>query len=730
MLRGDLGMGKTALLRDAMSAATGLTVLSCAGVPAETELSFSGLHQLLTPLQLDTLPEEQATVLRRALGRESGTAPDLVVRSAVLELLRRAAEPLLLVVDDVQLLDTASAQVLAFVARRVSGLPVGVLLAADPAVDLALPELSIGGLPADAVREFLAAQGVLFDAATSALLTEATDGNPLAIAQFMKHRSPCDLVDTLIPVGWHRALATTGPDDDLAKQLEDGAGHRGIPETIPLLRHAARLSSSPSEQQRRGALAAQRAWKSGYVTLARALLEELPPPDEDAVPIAAGLRGLVELGTGDQSSIHHRLLRDADRTAPEQAAELLFMAVGAAFQANEIDGAIAAAQRVAELDLDPAYRRCGRLLAKAVSGDGDGPEPWHVFDSAPDAVRRSGAYRWIIPMAISWIGPHPVLAREFGMTAYADLIANGMQAIGMLVLPWLVDLEFRLGRWPEARSHAEDGLRVATDLGLQPKVADFQAQLALLAAVQGDDQAREHAAHALETAEPVRNRWAAAQAIRALGLRDLARGDYESAAERLSGTGMLHRHQHVASQAAADTVEAQLRTGDREQASQTAETLARASYRCQALLAEDDHADKLFQLALHTPGMESLPFERARTALLHGQWLRRQRRPAQASTPLRLAGELFDSLKATPWADRARAELRACGGRAAARREAAPALTAQELEVARLAATGLSNREIGARLLLSPRTVGYHLHKIFPKLGIVARAQLREVTLA
>ena len=120
------------------------------------------------------------------------------------------------------------------------------------------------------------------------------------------------------------------------------------------------------------------------------------------------------------------------------------------------------------------------------------------------------------------------------------------------------------------------------------------------------------------------------------------------------------------------------------------------------------------------------PFLQARTLFSFGRWLRRQRRAADARAPLRKSIDLFDTLGAAQWSERARHELRATGetiGRRAP--DARDRLTAQELQIAHLAAEGLSNREVGERLFLSHRTVGGHLYRIFPKLGITGRAQLR-----
>jgi DNA-binding NarL/FixJ family response regulator len=148
--------------------------------------------------------------------------------------------------------------------------------------------------------------------------------------------------------------------------------------------------------------------------------------------------------------------------------------------------------------------------------------------------------------------------------------------------------------------------------------------------------------------------------------------------------------------------------------------------------------DAAYDRAVHT-SLASGSFDRARVHLLYGAWLRRSRRPSSARAQLSSAEELFAAVQAVPWVNRARAELRATGQPRAARaaepevaaetaaddRDLFPDLTAQEHLVVTLAADGLSNRQIGERLFLSPRTVGSHLYKAFPKLGVSNRAQLR-----
>jgi DNA-binding CsgD family transcriptional regulator len=123
---------------------------------------------------------------------------------------------------------------------------------------------------------------------------------------------------------------------------------------------------------------------------------------------------------------------------------------------------------------------------------------------------------------------------------------------------------------------------------------------------------------------------------------------------------------------------------------------------------------------------ELIEYQRARVLLAYGAWLRRQRRVAESRTPLRAARDAFDALGVSAWGERARQELRASGETSRSRTpEARDELTPQELQIAQMAAEGLTNREIGQELYLFHRTVGSHLYRLFPKLGISSRAQLR-----
>jgi DNA-binding CsgD family transcriptional regulator len=143
-----------------------------------------------------------------------------------------------------------------------------------------------------------------------------------------------------------------------------------------------------------------------------------------------------------------------------------------------------------------------------------------------------------------------------------------------------------------------------------------------------------------------------------------------------------------------------------------------------ALLADDEDAEELFHAGLSAE-LTVWPLLRGRFLLAYGSWLRRRQRVAESRAPLRAAHQAFDALGAAPWGDRARQELRASGERSRQRTpEAWNQLSPQELQIARMAADGLTNREIGQNLYLSHRTVGSHLYRIFPKLEVTSRSQL------
>ena len=226
------------------------------------------------------------------------------------------------------------------------------------------------------------------------------------------------------------------------------------------------------------------------------------------------------------------------------------------------------------------------------------------------------------------------------------------------------------------------------------------------------------------------------------GSTAIAEGDFETAfheAWQISPAGRLQKYQGYALWVPLDLVEAAVRTGRVGEAASHVRALREAGVgrisprlrmlvlAASAMVAPDDEAEVLFEQALAEPGTGPWPLETARIHLLYGERLRRDREAARARGHLEQALEAFHRLGAASWETRASAEPRATGA-PRIRRDFGTneALTPQELEIAQLAATGLSKKQIGSRLLLSHRTVGAHLYRTYPKLGIRTRAALRD----
>ena len=273
----------------------------------------------------------------------------------------------------------------------------------------------------------------------------------------------------------------------------------------------------------------------------------------------------------------------------------------------------------------------------------------------------------------------------------------------------------------------------------RPPITD--SVLAWIAAVQGKEQdCRDAAAAASSRAIAHRLGPQAAIAAWAVALLDVGMGRPVEAFERLdalTNAGPGEGHQMVKVFAAADLVEVAVRTGQAGKAQAALGSLeawaahsgvpwaAALVARCRGLLSDGDHADEHFERALALHARSGRPFDAARTELVFGETLRRRRRRTQARTHLRAACEGFEGLGAVPWAEQARVELRATGETARRRHPGTVhQLTPQELQIVRLVGGGGTNREIAAQLFLSPRTVDYHLHKVFTKLGMSSRAEL------
>lgn len=303
--------------------------------------------------------------------------------------------------------------------------------------------------------------------------------------------------------------------------------------------------------------------------------------------------------------------------------------------------------------------------------------------------------------------------------------------------------QLAVGEWDDAESTGRRGLELATTHQHALFAHHSRAYLALLAALRGDvERARELQSVVDSWARP-RGVGFLTQIADAVGtIAALSEGDYETAylyAIGITSPGSFEPCAHQASRTLLDLVEAAVHTGRVEQARRHAlaareadlpaisPRLALITYGALAITAvEDKEAAEMYERVEAVSAQAGFPFELARIRLAHGIRLRHSQGPRAARPVLTRSAESFERLGASVWAGRARAELRASGLSTRASSAHLAKLTWQEHRIADLAASGLTNREIGERMHLSPRTVSSHLYRVFPKLGITSRAALRD----
>jgi DNA-binding CsgD family transcriptional regulator len=296
------------------------------------------------------------------------------------------------------------------------------------------------------------------------------------------------------------------------------------------------------------------------------------------------------------------------------------------------------------------------------------------------------------------------------------------------------------GRWAAAEDSARLGAELTATHHNELFRLQFVAYDGLRAASAGDvETARRCAAEVTGWAGPRRIGSMLGFVRRIAVLVALAEADYEAAyaaALRIGAAGDFAPYAHHAVDGIFDLVEAAVHAGHLDEARAHTDAAVRLRFAensprldalitaARAMTTTDDEAGTLYQSALAHAALAEFPFEHNRIRLAYGMWLRRQRRHTAARDALQLASEAFDSLGASPWADRARTELRAAGAGVKRSGGDTVRLSAQEHRIAELAAAGHSNKQIAAQLYLSPRTVGAHLYRIFPKLGVTSRAGL------
>ncbi|MEU7630808.1 AAA family ATPase [Nocardia sp. NPDC049220] len=872
VVRGEPGVGKTALLEYMARRAAQCRIARIGGVQAEMELAFAGVHQLCLPMldRLEQLPTPQRDALSTAFGMTAGPAPDLfLVGLAVLTVLSDVAEerPLLCLVDDEQWLDRASAQVLAFVARRLGAESVGLVFAASE------PSQALAGLPTLVVRGLRAAEArVLLDAVWTGPLdprvrdqiVAETRGNPLALLE-LPHgltaeesaggfglpgavRLSADLEQTFRaridalpararlllllaaaePTGdsallwraagrlgigpeaaaraveadlaafttrvrfrhplvrsaayrsgslsdrqqvhhalaevtdpqldpdrraWHRAHASSGPDDDVAAELDRSAGRAqargGVGAAAAFLECAATLTVDPAQRAERALGAASAKIQAGAFDGALDLLA------------MAEAESLSDFQRARADVLRARLAFVTNRGSA--AAPLLLQA------AQRLESIDVAASRATYLDAMLAAMFAGRLAV--------GASVLEVARAAASAPRPHGAPS-PPDLLLDWLTAHYTEGYVLAMPALRSALAafDDMSAAEQLRLV-LFAATAAYSAWDDERLHllTHRYVELARGTGALTDVPVALSSYGVALLFEGDLLGAAAAVEELQAAQDATRSSLAPYA--ALGLAALrgeqkktsalieatvrevtARGEGNGVsvawwAESVlyNGTGDYRRALDAAQRAAAfapelaatnwalvELVEAAARSGASEVAADALSRLGEMTSasgtewalgigaRSRALLSVGATAERLYRESIVRLDRTRMHAELARAHLVYGEWLRRERRRTDARAQLRTAHDLFVAMGMTAFAERARRELNATGDtmRASAHAVDDKQLTAQEAQVARLARAGLSNPEIGGRLFISARTVQYHLSKVFAKLGISSRGQL------
>ena len=551
---------------------------------------------------------------------------------------------------------------------------------------------------------------------------------------------------------WHRAAATIGPDDELAGEYDQMAARafrRGaVAMAIEVLENAARLSSTARAKSHRLLRAAELAADLGQPELVERLLRQADVDKSDQLAPArigwcreisqpsmvndpAKIRTLVDLAAQSHAA-----------GATDLASNLLWRAAQRCWWSNaskELRASVlAAANRLVLLKSDPrliaisAYcepLHLGHDVFKRLQGlsgtRSDDPEVARILGSTANVI---GAF----DLGVSFLADSAAILRDQGRL--------GDLARVLFAEAWA---EMELGDWMGAMREAEESVRFAEETAGTLWIAAATIVKAKLAGMQGNlEKSEAYAAQAERLVLPFGASFLLAMLQIARGVSSIGAGRHWEAYEhlrRLFTPADPAFNSGLQFFGLADFVEAAVFSGNAEAAHGVIGEMERVSapmpvpwvetmlYYGKALLAAPAGAEQLFLRGLG-PAAKKWPFLRARLLLAYGGWLRRQRRSADARAPLREARDTFDALGASPWSDRAREELRASGESSRRRTEYAwETLTPQELHIAQLASEGLSNKEIGGRLYLSHRTVGYHLHRIFSKTGITSRSGLRPI---
>jgi DNA-binding CsgD family transcriptional regulator len=562
---------------------------------------------------------------------------------------------------------------------------------------------------------------------------------------------------------WHLAAAALDPDEHVASLLEATAAQAqrrgGAAAAALALERAAELSPDPEDRARRLAAAASAAvptgqgdWVQDLATRALAVTA-----DPELRLTARHYAGWALAWSGRRTATLSALISVAEEAARDQQA-LAWDALGSAATVAYQSGMPASRQAVSRA-LDLLERQGPPPPGRAPGFDVDVLRLWICASADPIGSRSQllphlrkivgspieEPSLWRIG-SVAWLLDESDLAITLLQDAMQRLRAPGVRGTSggsLTVLGWAY---IDTGRWDEALDVAAEAVGMAEANQMEIIAASADVITATVLALRGDSgAARRHAARALAAVDPAECGLVAARARRALGVVALADGSYLQAFTQLRGLFSedgtpLHNYASylgVADLAAAavradrrmegcDVIEHALSRLDGRASARLEQLIARA----RGILADPARAEANFSKALSDPAGDQWPFERAQLRLDYAEWLRRRRRINDAKVVLTEALATFRRLRARSWMQRAQAELRACGVAvtgAPAKPDALAELTPQQRQIVRLASDGLTDREIGDRLFLSPRTVSSHLYRSYPKLGVASRHQLRDL---
>jgi DNA-binding CsgD family transcriptional regulator len=557
---------------------------------------------------------------------------------------------------------------------------------------------------------------------------------------------------------WHRARATAGPDEDVAEELELSASRAqargGLAAAAAFLERAAELTVDPSRRARRAVAAARAKHEAGapedaiawlaaarggpldeleraQMDLLRAEIAYSQNRGSDAPPLLlSAARRLERLDIRLARDTYHEAIWAAHFAGRLARGAGILEIARAALSAPRPNGAPLAS----DLLLDgmatalvkgyPAGVRAMKQAVKAYRSE-DVPAEELLRWSWPAAV--AAMVLWDDESFVALAGRHVQLARETGALTGLPIALSAQVFAGAFV-----------GDLATAGELIQEMKTITEVIGSRPPP---YGPLIVAAWRGNEDETLGLADSAFREAE-IRGEGAAiAVAHYALAVLSNSLGRYDKALSAAKASYLPEKEGFTISNfALVEIVEAALRTGARGEATDAADLISQIAQasgadwargihaRSQALIAGGDQAESYFREALEKLGRTKIQSELARTRLLYGEFLRRENRRVDAREQLRLAHEMFTTTGANGFAERARRELLATGETVRKRTvETLQQLTAQENQIARLAADGRTNPEIGAELFISARTVEWHLRKVYPKLGISSRRQLSAV---